>query len=71
MSEIDPRIGLRGFWGGFGAIKALKRDYAWAIDRSALRVSAGSLTNDPGHRELLGRSLARRRRAISRLSLCR
>ena len=28
--EIDPRIGLRGF----EAIKALKRDYAWAIDLS-------------------------------------
>jgi len=26
--EIDPRIGLRGF----AAIKALKRDYAWALD---------------------------------------
>src|SRR4030095_9223223 len=28
--EIDPRIGLRGFQ----AIKALKRDYAWALDLS-------------------------------------
>src|SRR4029079_7300234 len=28
--EIDPRIALRGF----EAIKALKRDYAWAIDLS-------------------------------------
>src|SRR6266404_2718754 len=47
--EIDPRIGLRGF----EAIKALKRDYAWAIDLSICVFPQEGLTNDPGTEELL------------------
>lgn len=47
--EIDPRIGLRGF----EAIKALKRDYAWAIDISLCVFPQEGLTNDPGTEELL------------------
>jgi cytosine deaminase len=47
--EIDPRIGLRGF----KAIKALKRDYAWAIDLSLCVFPQEGLTNDPGTEELL------------------
>jgi cytosine deaminase len=47
--EIDPRIGLRGF----EAIKALKRDYAWAIDLSICVFPQEGLTNDPGAEELL------------------
>jgi cytosine deaminase len=47
--EIDPRIGLRGFT----AIKALKRDYAWAIDLSLCVFPQEGLTNDPGTEELL------------------
>ena len=47
--EIDPRIGLRGF----EAIKALKRDYAWAIDLSTCAFPQEGLTNDPGTEELL------------------
>jgi cytosine/creatinine deaminase len=47
--EIDPRIGLRGF----EAIKALKRDYAWAIDISPCVFPQEGLTNDPGAEELL------------------
>src|SRR6267143_4158680 len=47
--EIDPRIGLRGFQ----AIKALKRDYAWAIDLSICVFPQEGLTNDPGTEELL------------------
>ncbi len=47
--EIDPRIGLRGF----EAIKALKRDYAWAIDLSLCVFPQEGLTNDPGAEELL------------------
>jgi cytosine deaminase len=47
--EIDPRIGLRGFQ----AIKALKRDYAWAIDLSICAFPQEGLTNDPGTEELL------------------
>jgi cytosine/creatinine deaminase len=47
--EIDPRIGLRGF----EAVKALKRDYAWAIDLSLCIFPQEGLTNDPGTEELL------------------
>src|SRR5258705_7536742 len=47
--EIDPRIGLRGF----EAIKALKHDYAWAIDLSPCVFPQEGLTNDPGAEELL------------------
>src|SRR5260370_42449243 len=47
--ENDPRIGLRGF----EAIKALKRDYAWAIDLSICVFPQEGLTNDPGTEELL------------------
>ncbi|MDP2330620.1 MAG: amidohydrolase family protein [Reyranella sp.] len=47
--EIDPRIGLRGF----EAVKALKRDYAWAIDLSLCVFPQEGLTNDPGAEELL------------------
>ncbi|MDP1584312.1 MAG: amidohydrolase family protein [Bradyrhizobium sp.] len=51
--EIDPRIGLRGF----EAIKALKRDYAWAIDLQVCVFPQEGLTNDPGAEELLVASL--------------
>ena len=47
--EIDPRIGLRSF----DAIKALKRDYAWAIDLSLCVFPQEGLTNDPGADGLL------------------
>ncbi|WP_456781949.1 amidohydrolase family protein [Bradyrhizobium sp. USDA 3315] len=47
--EIDPRIGLRGF----EAVKALKRDYAWALDLSLCAFPQEGLTNDPGADELL------------------
>src|SRR3982751_1185128 len=51
--EIDPRIGLRGFEAG----KALKRDYAWAIDLSLCVFPQEGLTNDPGSEELLVQAL--------------
>jgi cytosine deaminase len=51
--EIDPRIGLRGF----AAIKALKRDYAWAIDLSVCVFPQEGLTNDPGTEQLLVEAL--------------
>ena len=51
--EIDPRIGLRSF----AAIKALKRDYAWAIDLSLCVFPQEGLTNDPGAEELLVEAL--------------
>jgi cytosine deaminase len=47
--EVDPRVGLRSF----AAIKALKRDYAWAIDLSICVFPQEGLTNDPGTDELL------------------
>ena len=51
--EIDPRIALRGY----EAIKALKRDYAWAIDLSLCVFPQEGLTNDPGSEELLVQAL--------------
>ncbi|UQD76352.1 amidohydrolase family protein [Bradyrhizobium japonicum] len=51
--EIDPRIGLRGF----EAVKALKRDYGWAIDLSLCVFPQEGLTNDPGSEELLVQAL--------------
>ncbi|MCK1743835.1 amidohydrolase family protein [Bradyrhizobium sp. 139] len=51
--EIDPRIGLRGF----EAVKALKRDYAWAIDLSLCVFPQEGLTNDPGSEQLLVQAL--------------
>jgi cytosine deaminase len=51
--EIDPRIGLRSF----AAVKALRRDYAWAIDLSLCVFPQEGLTNDPGAEDLLIQSL--------------
>ena len=51
--EIDPRIGLRSF----EAIKALKRNYAWALDLSLCVFPQEGLTNDPGSEELLIQAL--------------
>ncbi|OAF10398.1 amidohydrolase family protein [Bradyrhizobium neotropicale] len=51
--EIDPRISLRSF----EAVKALKRDYAWALDLSLCVFPQEGLTNDPGGEELLVQAL--------------
>ncbi len=51
--EIDPRIGMRGY----EAVKALKRDHAWAIDLSLCVFPQEGLTNDPGSDELLVQAL--------------
>jgi len=51
--EIDPRIGLRGY----EAVKALKQDYAWAIDLSLCVFPQEGLTNDSGSEELLIQAL--------------
>ena len=51
--EIDPRVGLRSF----EAVKALKRDYSWAIDLSLCVFPQEGLTNDPGADELLVQAL--------------
>jgi cytosine deaminase len=51
--EVDPRVGLRSF----EALRALKRDYAWAIDLSICVFPQEGLTNDPGTEELLVRAL--------------
>ena len=51
--EIDPRVGLRSF----AAIKALQRDYAWAIDLSLCVFPQEGLTNDPGADQLLVEAL--------------
>ena len=47
--EVDPRVGLNGFH----AVRALKRDYAWAIDLEICVFPQEGLTNDPGTEELL------------------
>lgn len=47
--EVDPRVGLRSF----EAIKALKQDYAYAIDLSICVYPQEGLTNDPGTESLL------------------
>jgi len=51
--EIDPRIGLRSF----EAVKALRHDYAWAIDLSLCVFPQEGLTNDPGAEDLLIQAL--------------
>ncbi|MBR0962659.1 amidohydrolase family protein [Bradyrhizobium diazoefficiens] len=51
--EIDPRIGLRGY----EAVKALKRDCAWAIDLALCVFPQEGLTNDPGAEALLIQAL--------------
>jgi cytosine deaminase len=50
--EADPRIGLNGFH----AVRALKRDYAWALDLQICVFPQEGLTNDPGTEELLVRA---------------
>jgi cytosine deaminase len=47
--EVDPRIGLKGFH----AIRALQREYAWAIDIEICVFPQEGLNNDPGTFELL------------------
>ena len=52
-TEIDPRIGLKGF----RAVSQLKRDYAWAIDIQICAFPQEGLLNDPGCDELLVEAL--------------
>lgn len=47
--EVDPRVGLRAF----EAVRALKRDYAWAVDLQICVFPQEGLLNDPGTEELL------------------
>ena len=57
--EIDPRIGLRGF----EAIKALKRDYAWALDLSICVFPQEGPDQRSRRRGTADRGAARRRRS--------
>jgi cytosine/creatinine deaminase len=52
-TEIDPRIGLKGFH----AVSRLKRDYAWALDIEICAFPQEGLLNDPGCDELLVHAL--------------
>ncbi len=52
--EIDPRAGFRSF----EAIKAIRRDYADAIEIIICAFAQEGLTNDPGTEEMLGEALA-------------
>src|SRR5262249_21650252 len=47
--EVEPRIGLKGF----EAMRALARDYDWAIDLQICAFPQEGLTNDPGTEGLL------------------
>lgn len=47
--EVDPKVGLRGFEG----VKALVRDYAWAIDIEICVMPQEGLLNNPGTDELM------------------
>jgi len=47
--EVDPGVGLRGF----EAIRALAREYAWAIDIEICVFPQEGLTNSPGTEELM------------------
>ena len=51
--EVDPRVCLHSF----EALKALKRDHAWALELSICVFPQEGLTNDPGTEELLVRAL--------------
>jgi cytosine deaminase len=51
--EVDPKVGLRGFEG----VKALVRDYAWAIDIEICVMPQEGLLNNPGTDELMVASL--------------
>ena len=52
--EVDPRVGLVSF----EALKALKRDYAFAVDLSVCVFPQEGLTNDPGCEALLAAALS-------------
>lgn len=47
--EIDPRIGLKSF----NVLKALKSEYAWALDIQICAFPQEGLINDPGAEDLL------------------
>jgi cytosine deaminase len=51
--EIDPRAGFRSF----AALKAIKRDYEWAIDIELCAFAQEGLNNDPGTEAMLGQAL--------------
>ncbi|WP_174800921.1 amidohydrolase family protein [Martelella limonii] len=53
--EIDPRAGFRSF----EAIKAIRRDYADAIEIIICAFAQEGLTNDPGTEEMLAEALAK------------
>lgn len=57
---LERAIGLRSF----EAVKALKRDFAWAIDLSLCVFPQEGLTNDPGSDELLVEALREGAHAI-------
>jgi cytosine deaminase len=52
--EVDPRAGFRSF----EAIKALRQDWAWALDLEICAFAQDGLTNAPGTAAMLDRALA-------------
>jgi cytosine deaminase len=51
--ELDPRIGLRGF----EAVRALRKDYAWALDLSICVFPQEGMTQEPETERLLRTAL--------------
>ena len=58
--EADPRVGLNGFH----AVRALKRDYAWALDLEICVFPQEGLTNNPGTEALMVEALRRGARVV-------
>jgi len=51
--EVDPKVGMRGFEG----VKALIKEYAWAIDIEICVMPQEGMLNNPGTEELMIRAL--------------
>jgi cytosine deaminase len=58
--EVDPKVGMRGFDG----VKALIKEYAWAIDIEICVMPQEGMLNNPGTEELMVRALKEGARVI-------
>ena len=64
--EVDPGIGMTGFEG----VKALARDYAWAMDVELCVFPQEGLLNNPGTEALLIEALRQGARVIGAVPYC-
>ncbi|MCX7142118.1 MAG: amidohydrolase family protein [Proteobacteria bacterium] len=51
--EVDPKVGMRGFEG----VKALIKEYAWAVDMEICVMPQEGMLNNPGTEEMMVRAL--------------